>query len=637
MADETTGAPRIGFWSRQIWKGIGPGALLTFGIGVFCLVNYWYPLVPLQERALFSALTMAALFLVVAPESAKHETLWRRTDPFHALLAVVCFGYIVYDWDSILQRQGAPTQLDIYFGAATIYLLLVASVRNLGAGLTWTIAIFLAYTFFGNLLPNWLGGHRGYSLNRIFTFLFLNENGVLGFVVDACLKYMFLFLMLGKILEHVGALDFIMDLGRSVFRNYAAGAPLMAVASSGLMGMVTGSSMSNVYISGTVTIPLMKRVGVKPEFAAAIEAAASNGSQIMPPVLGFAVFFMIILLQTTYFDIAVAAILPGTLYFVSLFFTVWVRTRDLKAPPGVDFGAGAKPLTEVLLSIGSFCFFGALGGMMALMAMHMSVQTAVLYSSALCIVLSWFGKKRFGPRQAIRVIESSGRELIVITAICLTLGLITGPILLTGLGIKLPALLTDWSSGQLWLLLIGAYIACFILGTGLPTSTSYVIVALLIGTAMTSFGVPKMSAHMFVFYAALAASITPPVALTAFVAATIAKADFWKTAWQASFLGIPKYILPFGFVYRPEMLFNGTWYNIAWIAAMTTAGLFAMSYSHLYWRQGGLGRVTAALIAGAGFLMVVPPISGELFIGIAALAAGAVAVNLAHQRMAPQS
>jgi TRAP transporter 4TM/12TM fusion protein len=620
VTEVTSGALRNGLSVRTLPR---PDLkwLLAFAIGAFCLWNYWYPTVPLAERAIFATLTAPALFLVIRPES--ESAFWRYTDYVHAAVAAIVFGYIVADWEQILLRQGAPTTLDMVFGAVTVYLLLIASARNMGAGLTVVLALFLLYTFFGQFLPNWAGGHRGYSLQRTFTFLFLNENGVLGFAIDTCLKYMFLFLLLGKVLEHVGALTFIMEFGKSLFRRNLAGAPMMAVVSSGLLGMVTGSSVSNVLVSGTVTIPMMKRVGVTPELAGAIEATASNGSQIMPPVMGFAVFFMIVLLQTTYFDIAVAAIVPGTLYYLSLLFTVWVRTRHLaaQAPAGID--EEAQPLGRVLRSVGAFCFFGTIGALMGFMALRLSAQSAVLYSIGICIVLSWFGKTPFGLRQAFAAVEGAGRDLIVISVMCLALGLIVGPILLTGLGTKLPALLTAWSSGHLWLLAIGAFISCVVLGTGLPTSTSYVIVALLIAKAMVGFGVPALSAHMFVFYAALAASITPPVAMTAFVAATIAKGEFWRTAWEATFLGIPKYLLPFGFLYRPELLMNGEPLDIALVIALTIAGLFAMSFCNVFWRRGGASRLTAVLLGTAGILMVIPPLDLELVVAIVAVLAAA--------------
>lgn len=598
------------------------GSALAFCIGLFCLYNYYHPMVPLQERAIFSMLTLAALFLVVQP--SREWTFWRYADPIHALLAVIAFGYIVVEWNAILLRQGAPTSLDMWLGGVALYLVLVASIRNLGAGLTGVIAFFLLYVAFGSYLPNWLGGHRGYSLQRSFTFLFLSENGVLGFAIDTALKFMFLFLLLGKVLERVGALGFIMDISRSIFGKGTSGPPLMAVGSSALMGTMTGSSMSNVYISGSITIPLMKRVGVKPELAAAIEAAASNGSQIMPPVLGFAVFFMIVLLDISYLDILLVAIIPGSMYFVSLLFSVWLRTRNLREPTTPIWEDEAKPVGKVLFSIASFCFFGALGTLIAMLVYRYAVQTSVIAGILVCIVLSWLGPAKFGPRAAIGSIEKAGRDIITISVICLALGLITGPILLTGLGTKLPALLAEWSGGSLALLLVGAFIASVILGAGIPTSMAYVIVALMVGSAMVELGVDRVAAHMFVFYAALAASITPPVALTSYAAATIANADFWKTGWYAAFLGLPKYLVPFAFIYRPELLMmEGNGWQIAGVTLITTIGLMTLSYTQQLFGRQPLRLAASALLAVGGFLLAVPPLSLPI------LASGAVLVVLA--------
>jgi len=603
------------------------GSILAFCIGIFCLYNYYRPMVPLQERAIFSALTLSALFLVVPPSNGWR--IWRYTDLIHGLLALVAFGYIVLEWEAILMRQGAPTTRDIWLGGLALYLILVACIRNLGVGLSGVIIFFLLYVALGSYLPNWLGGHRGYSLQRTFTFLFLSENGVLGFAIDTALKFMFLFLLLGKVLEHVGALGFIMDISRSAFGSGASGPPMMAVGSSALIGTMTGSSMSNVYISGSVTIPLMKRVGVKPEVAAAIEAAASNGSQIMPPVLGFAVFFMIVLLDISYLDIMLVAIIPGCMYFASLLFSVWLRTRRIKVA-GRIWDDDPKPIGRILFSVASFCFFGALGTLVGMLVYRFSVQTAALAGIAVCIVLSWLGPSKFGPGDALRSIEKSGRDIITISAICLALGLITGPILLTGLGTKLPALLTDWSGGHLSLLLLGAFAASLLLGAGIPTSMAYVIVALMVGNAMAQLGVPKVAAHMFVFYAALAASITPPVALTSYAAATIAGADFWKTGWHAAFLGLPKYLVPFAFVYRPELLMmQGDALQIAAVTAVTMLGLMALSYSYEIMGRRVPNLATSALVAAGGFLLAVPPLSlGVIGGGCVLLAAAAVLLVL---------
>jgi TRAP-type uncharacterized transport system fused permease subunit len=300
-------------------------AAAIFGLPVFAFINVWFPTIPLVERAVIAVLGAVAYFT-----STEHRE-WRlvAADSVHAVLSVVAFGFLAVEWYDILSRQGEPTFWDITFGIVGVYLVLVATYRTLGTGLTAIIIVFLAYTFLGQYLPVWLGGHRGYSISRAFTFFYINENGMMGFAIEAALKYMALFLVLGKVLQYSGALKFIMDLSRAAFRGGKTGPPLMAVFSNALVGTVSGSAMSDVYVTGQVVIPMMKRIGIRPELAAAITATAANGAQIMPPVMGFAVFFMVTLLDVSYFEIIVAAIIPGCLYFSTVGVAVWTRVRNL--------------------------------------------------------------------------------------------------------------------------------------------------------------------------------------------------------------------------------------------------------------------------------------------------------------------
>ena len=599
------------------------GRIIFFVVGCVGIANVWYPLVPLQERGVFAALVLAALFLCTRVTTP----FWRRLDVPNAIAALVSYGYIAVYWEDILLRAGAPTTADLVFGIVGAYVVLAACMRSLGAGLSVVVVVFLAYAFLGQHLPGWAGGHRGYSLSRVFTFIFLSENGILGFAIGACMKYIGLFLFLGKVLEMTGALGFIMALCRATFRTGTAGPPMMAVGASALLGTVTGSSMSNVYVSGAVTIPLMKKVGLKPEMAAAIEAAASNGSQIMPPVLGFAVFFMMSLINASYLDIVLAATIPGCLYFFSLMVTVWLRTRNI-GPLGPG-GATALPdepppdrILAILTGIPAVTFVATLGTLITFLANHDSIQLSAAAAIGVGIAISFLGRDRFSPRKLALSLEKSGRELTNVAVICLVLGLITGPVLLTGLGTKLPALLTVWAEGELWLMLIMCFVASVILGMGVPTSIAYVIVALLVAGTMVQLGVDRLAAHLFVLYAAMAASITPPVALTAYVAAGLAGANFWKTGWLAAFLGIPKYFVPFAFIYRPALLLNGGPLDVILATLATGGGLVAITGGSMFLHGRGIaGYVAGALTMVGGFLLAVPPFGPEVLIAAGMLLA----------------
>ncbi|MBL8701249.1 MAG: TRAP transporter fused permease subunit [Alphaproteobacteria bacterium] len=599
--------------------------LACVGLGTFAIANVWYPLVPMQERALLALIGLGAFFLSTRSERPAVVII----DGVHAVLAVIVFGYVVLSWQELLDRQGLPIATDLVLGTIGVYLILVATVRSLGKSLAIVVGIFLLYTFFGQHLPNWLGGHRGYSLNRIFTFLYTNENGILGFAIDASLKYMALFVILGRVLEHSGTLKFIIGLARLLFGSGTTSPPLVCVFSSALVGMVSGSSMGSVYISGNITIPMMKQAGLKPALAAAIEATAANGAQIMPPVLGFAVFFMIYLIGVSYTDVIYAAAIPGTLYFFTLGVAVWSRARRVPARPDLESILGARPsLRQVLVDPSALSFVATAGTLTWFLVERDSLQISAVYAMLVCLAVTAFGRDRYTPRKVFDTLHESGRELVEIVVVTLALGLITGPILLTGLGTKLPALMIAWADGSVTMLLITAFIACMILGTGMPTSMAYVIVALLITIPITQLGVPKLSAHMFVFYAALAAMITPPVGLTSYAAATIAKADYWETGWLASVLGMVKYLVPFAFVYRPELLMMGGALQIVAVTALTTIGLFAMAIALDQFHRGdvtGLCRPIPLLVGG--FLVAVPPLDWTVVgIGLATTLAGAALV-----------
>ena len=623
--------------------GLSPGAErartwaqrgLFLALPLFALYNVWFPTIPLQERAILGLLAVSAYFVSVPPRSTK----WFALDCFHIVLGALIFGYLIFFWEELLLSQGIPSTTDVALGVVGIYVVMVATVRSLGTGLAAVVAVFLVYTLFGQHLPVWLAGHRGYGLDRIFTFLYINENGIMGFAMDACLKYMALFLILGKVLQYTGALDFIMEFARALFGSGRTGPPLMAVVSSAMVGTVSGSSMGNVYVSGNMTIPLMKRVGLKPELAAAVEAAASNGAQIMPPIMGFAVFFMIVLLDVAYVDIMIAALIPALMYFLSLGLSIWLRVRRLEAAEGEDisFLDRERPkVGEAMKRMGALSFVLTLGTLIYLLAQRGSLQNSVLIAMVVGIAASMLGKDRLTPKKVMEVLYDSGRELVDVTIACLALGLITGPILLTGLGTKLPALMIGWASGDLSLLLVCSFIACMVLGLGIPTSMAYVVVALLISNAIVQLGVELLDAHMFVFYAALAAMITPPVALSAYAAATIAKSNYWKTGWLAAALGMPKYLVPFAFVFRPELLMRGSALEIIAVSVLTLAGLAAVSMGLAVRDRRSVTGATAMLcLVIGGILVAVPPLEApEIPIGGAGLCVAGLLLIIVPRRL----
>ena len=619
----------------------GPGAgrlrdrirqSLLLAVPLYALYNYWQPGFPLSERATLALLAITAFFF----PSRSRTGPGLIADCVHLALGFVVFGYIILNADTLPYREGLPNRADIVIGVAGIYLILVAVRRSLGLGLAVVAAVFLAYLFLGQHLPVWLAGHRGFSLNRIISFLYLNDAGIMGFALSACLKYMALFLILGKVLQQVGAMDFVMGLARALFGSGRTGPPLMAVMSSAMVGTVSGSTMGNVYISGNMTIPMMKRVGIRGELAAAIEAAASSGGQIMPPVMGFAVFFMIVLLDIAYAEVIVAALIPALLYFLTLGLAVWLRVGRTEAFDGHEPRAGTEErasVREALMHPGIATFLCALGVLVYLLGNRNPLQTSVMIAMAACIVTSLPWSVRLTPAKLVKALHDSGRELVDVAIACLALGIIAGSVLLTGLGTKLPALMIEWSTGNLPLLLVCAFLACVILGLGIPSSLAYVLVALLVSHAIVQLGVALLDAHLFVFYAALAAMITPPVALAAYAAASIARSNYWTTGWLAAALGMPKYLVPFAFIFRPQLLMRGDALEIVAVSLLTLAGLAAVSFGLAVRGRLTPARAAAAasLVAG-GVLLAVPPLDDW---SVPAAGAGLCALGLLFRLSLP--
>ena len=593
---------------------------LLLALPLFAIYNYWYPGIPLSERATLALLAVSAFFFLAPPRN----WLGLALGCVHLALGLVVFGYIILHAQELPYREGIPNRTDIVIGIAGIYLILATVRRSLGMGLAVVAGLFLLYLFLGQHLPVWLGGHRGFSLQRIISFLYLNDAGIMGFAVSACLKYMALFLILGKVLQQIGAMDFVMGLSRALFGTGRTGPPLMAVMSSALVGTVSGSTMGNVYISGNMTIPLMKRVGIRKELAAAIEAAASSGGQIMPPVMGFAVFFMIVLLDVAYAEVIVAALIPALLYFLTLGLAVWLRIRRAEVfhEQEVRVEDSERPsLRAALLHPGGLTFLCALGVLIYLLGNRNPLQTSVMIAMAACIVTSLPWSVRLTPAKLLRALLDSGRELVDVAIACLALGIIAGTVLLTGLGTKLPALMIGWSDGNLLLLLLSAFFACIILGLGIPSSLAYVLVALLISHAIVELGVALLDAHLFVFYAALAAMITPPVALAAYAAASIAKSDYWRTGWLAAALGMPKYLVPFAFIFRPQLLMRGDALEVVAVSLLTFAGLGAISFG-LAGRgiRTLLEAVARVCLVVGGIMLAVPPLEDAEIPAIGAVA-----------------
>ena len=510
----------------------------------------------------------------------------RNTLPWYdvllGLIGAGCWMYIVINFQTLVRRSGNNTVLDVVIGIIGILILFESCRRIVGLPIMTIAAIFVIYAFTGKYLPGFLH-HRGYSLQRVVCHLFYNTEGIMGTPIGACSTFIFLFILFGALLEKTGIGQFFIDVCNAIAGGASGGPAKVAVLSSALLGTVSGSSVSNTVGSGSFTIPMMKKLGYKGEFAGAVEATASTGGQLMPPIMGAAAFLMAESLGMPYITIVKAAIIPAVLYFTGIFITVHLEAKKLGLkgmskdelpkflPLFLSKGYMILPLIVIIwfLCIGKTAVFAALMGILACLLIGLAVSIVDLAKGR---------KPTFGSKDLIDVMCAAARNIISVAIACGMAGIIIGVVTLTGLGLKLGAGLVSLAGGKLFLTLIFTMLASIILGMGAPTTANYLITSTITAGAIIQLGVQPLAAHMFAFYFGIIADITPPVALAAIAGAAIAKARPMKTAFNATKLAIGAFIIPYMFVYNSQMLMiDASIGRILFIIATALIGMFGIS------------------------------------------------------------
>ena len=527
------------------------------------------------QRSVHVAFAMCLTFLLF-PSSKK----WSRSklNPIDAVLAVLGAAssmYITVLWTKYLsQRAGAPTQLDIIVGVIGVLLILEAARRVVGLPMVVVALAFIGYAFAGPYLPG-MFAHRGVSIISITEHFWFTTEGIFGTPIGVSSTFIFLFILFGAFLEKTGLGQFFIDISNAV-AGWASGGPAkVAVITSAFEGMVSGSSVGNTVGSGSFTIPMMKKLGYKPEFAAAVEASASTGGQIMPPVMGAAAFLMAEFTSIPYARIVLAAILPAALYFFAVFVQVHFEAKKLglrgmsksELPSYKDILIRRGYLIVPLIVIVYLLEEGATPMKAALWAIIISVAIA---SIASLIMVAQKQKPSFTVNDLFKGLEAGARGSLGVIAACACAGIIIGVVTKTGLGLKLGEILVAMAGGKLFFTLVLTMLTSLVLGMGVPTTANYVITSTIAAPAvimilnhLSGYPFPPDSAavilcaHMFVFYFGVMADLTPPVALAAFAGAAIAKSDPIKTGVQATKLAIAAFLIPYIFVYNPEMLLFG--------------------------------------------------------------------------------
>ncbi len=489
-------------------------------------------------------------------------------------LAIASIGYWMDQYvDYAMFRVSAPNDWDLAMGVVAILVVLETSRRALGPAIPILGLLFLAQLYFGPYLPGKLS-HSGMSLERIIEFTFSTQEAMFGVVTATFATFVFPFMIFGAFLERSGAGRFFMQLATSLTGQWRGGPAKIATLSSALFGSISGSSVANVVASGAFTIPMMKRIGFKPHHAGAIEAIASTGGQVMPPIMGAGVFILATLTQRDYLSIALMNVIPAVLFFTFILLMV-----DLEA---MRTGLKGLPRDEIP-SVGDVLrrgwhFFIPLVVVIGLLFLGYSPDLGAFWGTVSTFVLSWLRKEtRMGPRQVFHAVVAGAHNNTSAGAAIGSLGVIIGGIVLSGLGLKFSAVLVEFAGGQLFFTVILVTIISIIIGMGSSTTGSYIILSVVAAPALVHLGVAEVPAHLVVFYAACLSNITPPVCVSAFAGAAIAGSDPMKTGFAALKFGATLVLVPFSFVYVPELLLQGTTGEIAYASLRYLAGYAALA------------------------------------------------------------
>ena len=582
---------------------------------------------------------LLAFLLFPATKKMPRNTLpWY--DVLLGLAGAGCWMYIVINFDTLVRRSGNNTILDVIIGIIGILILFESCRRIVGLPIMIIASVFVIYAFAGKLLPGFLH-HRGYSLQRVVCHLFYNTEGIMGTPIGACSTFIFLFILFGALLEKTGIGQFFIDVCNAIAGGASGGPAKVAVLSSALLGTVSGSSVSNTVGSGSFTIPMMKKLGYKGEFAGAVEASASTGGQLMPPIMGAAAFLMAESLGMPYITIVKAAVIPAILYFTGIFITVHLEAKKLglKGLPKEQLPRFLPLFARkgyMILPLAVIIYF-LCSGKTAVFAALMGIVACLLIGVAVSIIDLAKGRKpTFGSRDLIDVICAAARNIISVAIACGMAGIIIGIVTLTGLGLKMGAGLVSLAGGKLFLTLIFTMLASIILGMGAPTTANYLITSTITAGAIIQLGVQPLAAHMFAFYFGIIADVTPPVALAAIAGAAIAKAKPMKTAFNATKLAIGAFIIPYMFVYNSQMLMiDASVGRILFIIVTALIGMFGISVALegygfnftgiLHGTDKAPGLVITLdvferlLFAAAGLLCVIPETRSDI-IGLSMMA-----------------
>lgn len=586
-------------------------SLGLLGFSIFQLYTAIFGVLPAQlQRSIHLAFALGLIFLLF-PISKKEKAKAKKKrfllpwyDAILSILGVLVGLYWLFNYEGLLVRSANLTTLDLIVAGLAILLVLEAARRVVGLPITIVAIIFLLYAYFGPYMPGFLN-HPGISFERILSTMYYSTEGILGTPLKVSSTFIFLFLIFGAFLVKTGVGNYFNDFATLIAGRSIGGPAKVAVFSSALQGTISGSSVSNVVTSGSFTIPMMKRLGYSKEFAGAVEAAASTGGQLMPPIMGAAAFLMVEFIGggISYWDIVKSAAIPAILYFAG----IWIVTHLEAKRIGLR-GLSKEELPNRKEVLKNIYLLAPIVAIIVLLMTNMTITRAALWAILISIIVGVIHRFReFRFFDIIEALIDGARTALGVAAATASAGIIVGVVTLTGLGLKMANGLVELSGGIAFLTLFFTMIASLILGMGSPTTANYIITSTIAAPAIVALGFPALAAHMFVFYFGIIADITPPVALAAFAASGISGGEPIKTGVNATKLAIAAWIIPYVFVFSPALLLiDSTWYQTLWVIFTAFTGMIAVGAGVVgYWvrKTNWIERILCII---AGILLIIP-------------------------------
>lgn len=600
---------------KGIMAKIVSAIAITFSI--FQLYTATFGVLDAQlQRAVHLGFGLALVYLLYPTRKSWSRTKLHPFDLLLAILGAAAPAYILIEYNQLVMRSGLVTTPDLVVGILGILLVVEATRRVVGIPMVTVVLLFLAYAFAGPYMPGVLA-HRGLTLSQLVGHLFFTTEGIFGIPLGVSSTFIFLFILFGAYLESTGLGKFFIDLANSI-AGWASGGPAkVAVLSSGLMGTVSGSSVANVVGTGSLTIPMMKKLGYHKNFAGAVEAAASTGGQLMPPVMGAAAFLMAEFVGVPYIDIVKAAVIPALLYFTGVWLGVHFEAKrsNLKGLPREQL----PKMSRLLVERGHLAI--PLVVIVYLLVTGYTPMRAALVAIVLSIICSALRKStRMKPIEIVRGLDKGARNVLSVLVACASAGIVIGVVTKTGVGLKLASGLLTLSGGMLLPTMFFTMITAIVLGMGVPTTANYVITSTIAAPAIIQMGVPVLAAHMFVFYFGIIADVTPPVALAAFAGAGIAGGNALRTGVNAAKLAIAAFIIPYMFVLSPVILMiDATIPGLVVTTITAIIGMIALSSALIGYLADNC-RIYERILLIAGGLMLINPGTMTDLAGIAIFA-----------------